>query len=245
MIPFTYCITNRLNGKRYYGCRYSKNCHPSQLGVSYFSHSKDILNIIKNAGIQNLIFEIRKCFDDPIKCRNWEAKVLRRLKAAQNGNWYNRSNGNKNFYCVRHSEQTRDKMRESHIGYIHSEETKEKISNAHSGRVGRPWSANQRILLIASHTGQKRSEESKKRMSASQKNRSRDSFLWTNERKLDFSKKVMGTKNSFYGKTHSVETRNKMKNATRPQVACIYCGLISLPSQIKRWHNDNCKNKPI
>ena len=39
-IPYTYRITHLPSGKHYYGARYAKDCHPSDLWVIYFTSSK-------------------------------------------------------------------------------------------------------------------------------------------------------------------------------------------------------------
>jgi len=41
-IPFTYLVTQKSTGKRYYESKYGKNCHPSDIGTKYFTSSKEI-----------------------------------------------------------------------------------------------------------------------------------------------------------------------------------------------------------
>ena len=99
-------------------------------------------------------------------------------------------------------------------GWIASEETKRKISKAHKGRI---------------HT-----EESKRNMSKAQKGKPK-----TEETKRKMSE-------AHKGRIHTEESRRKMSEAhkNRPFVKCMHCGKSSQqPSNIKRWHNDNCKHK--
>ena len=54
-----------------------------------------------------------------------------------------------------------------------------------------------------------------------------------------------GERNSFYGKTHSDETKEKMKEAklNSPIRICIHCGKEGRGSNMTRYHFDNCKRK--
>jgi len=55
--------------------------------------------------------------------------------------------------------------------------------------------------------------------------------------------------NAQKGKTRSAETRQRMSigmtGVARSQVACMYCGLTSIGSNIARWHNEKCKHKGV
>lgn len=53
----------------------------------------------------------------------------------------------------------------------------------------------------------------------------------------------VGINNPFYGKKHSEETKAKLKEyaANRPKYACSVCGMLTTASNLKRWHNENCK----
>jgi len=95
--PYTYVIKNLITGKRYYGCRYAKNCHPSEFWKTYFTSSKIVKKLIKEAGKENWYIEIRHIFSDINLCKAWEEKVLRRLGVPKNPMWYNQSIGGKKF----------------------------------------------------------------------------------------------------------------------------------------------------
>lgn len=89
MIPYTYCITHKSSGKRYYGARYAKNCHPSDLWVRYFTSSEVVKRIIDEEGKEAFFIQIRKTFKTAEECVAWEYKVLRRLKVHKNPSWLN------------------------------------------------------------------------------------------------------------------------------------------------------------
>ena len=87
---YTYAIHFLITGQIYYGVRYAKGCHPSELGKKYFSSSKSVQRLINEHGIDNFRFEVRKCFDDPKKARDFETKVLQRLKVKSNPKFLNK-----------------------------------------------------------------------------------------------------------------------------------------------------------
>ena len=80
--PFTYCITFIPTGQRYYGVRYAKGCHPSQLWTTYFTSSKIISNLIEEYSKDSFTFEVRKTFTNGDSALYWETKFLNRIDAA-------------------------------------------------------------------------------------------------------------------------------------------------------------------
>lgn len=92
-IPYTYCITHKPSGKRYYGSRYGKNCHPSDLWVNYFTSSKIVKNLIALDGAESFDYEVRRVFDNAKDAVKWEHKVLVRLGIPRNSKWLNRYSG--------------------------------------------------------------------------------------------------------------------------------------------------------
>jgi group I intron endonuclease len=55
-----------------------------------------------------------------------------------------------------------------------------------------------------------------------------------------------GEENGMFGRQHNEETRKKLSDSLSNQKkhACVHCGIITIASNIKRWHNDNCKKAP-
>lgn len=96
--PFTYCLTFLLIGKRYYGVRYAKGCHPDQLWTTYFTSSKTIKALIEEYGEDSFTFEIRKTFKTREEALSWETKFLTKIDAAKHPEWLNDHNGGKNFH---------------------------------------------------------------------------------------------------------------------------------------------------
>ena len=54
-----------------------------------------------------------------------------------------------------------------------------------------------------------------------------------------------GEENPMYGKKMSEESKKRISESTKNQKkhTCPHCGLTTTASNIKRWHNDNCKQK--
>jgi hypothetical protein len=83
MCPFTYIIIFKPTGQFYYGVRYAKNCHPSDLWTTYYTSSSYIKQLIVEHGKDAFDFEIRKRFASSKKARLWELKVLKRMKVTK------------------------------------------------------------------------------------------------------------------------------------------------------------------
>jgi len=90
-MPYTYYLRNKITGEKYYGVRYAKGCHPSELWVTYFSSSKYVLQRIVEYGRASFEAEVRKEFETVAKARNWEERVLRRLNILRREDWLNQN----------------------------------------------------------------------------------------------------------------------------------------------------------
>jgi hypothetical protein len=91
--PYTYLIKFLPTNQIYYGVRYAKNCHPSDLFVTYFTSSNEICNLLQTYGVENFKCYIRKTFKTSEQARLWESKVLKRINAAQHPKFINKCNG--------------------------------------------------------------------------------------------------------------------------------------------------------
>lgn len=98
-IPYTYLIKNLTTGKVYYGCQYSKNCHPNNLWKTYFTSSEYVRELINKYGKNDFVYEVRKTFKSKTEALNWERKVLRRLNASFSNVFINRNNGGLTTYA--------------------------------------------------------------------------------------------------------------------------------------------------
>ena len=148
--PYTYLVGWSQIEKFYYGVRYAKGCRPEDLWTTYFTSSKHISKYRQEHGEPDII-EIRKTFDDPIKARLWESKVLDRINAAANTKFINKRNGSWKWATCEMTAETRKKISNTlkgrertyehrnaisiaRSGIMHTEITKKKISEAQTGK---------------------------------------------------------------------------------------------------------------
>lgn len=87
-VPYTYLIGWSHLKKYYYGVRYAKNAHPSDLWVTYFTSSHVVKRMRIDHGDPDII-QIRKTFDDPLKAKLWEDRVLLSIPEDKRQYWLN------------------------------------------------------------------------------------------------------------------------------------------------------------
>ena len=165
MKPFAYLITSKLDGKRYYGIKISKDADPSQLWTTYFTSSKEVRAKVAKHGADSFTAEVRKVFETSEQAINWESRLLTRINAAARDDWINRSNG---YLCMgsinkgkKKTEQHWENWKMVRKGHKVSEETKKKIGDANRGRK-QTAQANERRRQAS--TGFRHNEETKQRI---------------------------------------------------------------------------------
>jgi hypothetical protein len=87
-LPYTYLIGWPDLNRWYYGVRYKQNCNPQDLWNPYKTSSLTVKKFILEHGDPPII-RIRKTFIDSTVARNWESRVLKRMKVATNEKWLN------------------------------------------------------------------------------------------------------------------------------------------------------------
>lgn len=150
-IPFTYLIYCRPTGQYYYGSRYSKHCHPSQLWSTYYTSSKIVKQLIREYGKDAFDIKITRTFDSKEDARLWEYRFLCKVKASTNPVWLNQHNGDGNFL--------------NKGGYRMTDAQRKKLSQAQKG-IAKPGTA---IAMKGNNhnKGKKFSVESRAKCSAS------------------------------------------------------------------------------
>jgi hypothetical protein len=128
MKPFTYLLTHKSSGKKYYGVKCSVKSDPSMLWVTYFSSSKIIKELIKQEGKEAFDFEIRQVFQTKDAAMLWEQRFLTKVGAAKSPGWFNKYNGGANWRCNSHTEETKKKISDKMAGRTMSEDHKSKIA---------------------------------------------------------------------------------------------------------------------
>jgi hypothetical protein len=88
--PYTYLIGWSTQHKYYYGVRYAKGCHPSELWETYRTSSRYVKEFAERYGDPDVI-QIRKTFTNINSARHWERRVLRRINAVYRDDFLNRT----------------------------------------------------------------------------------------------------------------------------------------------------------
>ena len=186
---FTYRTTNLINNKYYYGCHSTDN-----LIDGYIGSGKALLKAIEKYGIINFKCEWINNYSTR-KCVIEAEKLLVTEKEVKDYNCYNLVGGGGHPFFLKHSEETKEKIRQANIGKILSEDHKRNISNGLKGNV--------RPSGVFNHT-----KESKEKISKSLKK------IWTKEKRSKLSERMKGKQYSL-GYTHTNEAKNKMSIARK------------------------------
>lgn len=128
-IPYTYLIGWSKHNIWYYGVRYSKKCNLNELWKTYFTSSKYVKDFRFKFGEPDVI-EVRKIFSSIEKATLWEEKVIRRMRCVKKDNWLNRGNAKKEFYNIKHTDLTKNKIKNKALGRKDSIETRMKKSES-------------------------------------------------------------------------------------------------------------------
>lgn len=242
--PYTYLVTHKVTGKRYYGSSYSKNCHPSKLGVSYFTSSKVIKEIIEKEGASAFTWAVRMICNSPNQARNREAKFLKQVKAAQSINWYNKSNGNKNFLCNGHNFETKKKIQKSSI-----------TRKCKPPQIHKVCSFCKLIFNTGSYAlwhGPKCLQNNTSTAIQRTKDSNHTRKLKSDAKKSHKSKFCIYCNNwidpANYGANHgdycsANNTSTKKIKTKRPRTKCFYCNMEIANNVFVQWHGEKCKFK--
>lgn len=232
MQPYTYYLYHNPTGKRYYGVRTAKDCHPDELWKTYFSTSKVVKSLREQYGDNSFYYEVRKLFDTPKEALEWETKFLMRIDAANREDWLNRHNGGNKFNTTG--------KRAWNAGKTHSESTRRKISERRKKYFGE-----KHPMFGKNHTKMTRQKMSanKKRMYAEQNHFYGKKH--TEEVKRFISENNKGRPSPRKGIVLSDEQKKKQSLAMKrkPKLTCPYCNKIGFISGMKRYHFNNCKLK--
>lgn len=176
-LPYTYVIHHIPTGLNYYGVRYAKNCHPTDLWNKYFTSSKIVKSLIKEYGINSFTYKIRKTFNSAEKAILWEEKVLRKLDVMDNDKWINLSIAGavKMTAEVRKKISFTSKGRKPNLGKKASEETKEKMRQARKGKPspnkGKKCPESAKIIKRLKLSGKSKSLQMRQKLSKTATNR--------------------------------------------------------------------------
>ena len=187
--PYTYLVGWTEHNKWYYGSETSNKrpANPNNLWKIYFTSSKYVKEFREQYGDPDVI-EIRKIFKTKDQARNWEYKVLQRMKVVFADKWLNKT----------------DNRAYDRTGTLSTEETKIKLR----GRV--PWNKGKKMpedvvtKMKISKTGKNTGKDN-----------SNFGNVWSKEQRNKMSERQRKEKNNMYKKTHTPEALAKMAAARK------------------------------
>ena len=112
------------------------------------------------------------------------------------------------------------------------------ITNGGEGTSGRVLSAESRAKIGVRHSQESYDRALEKRKAM---------YPFTAEHIKNMSLSHSGEKNYMFGKTHSQEAREKIRQSrfNAPRLTCPFCDKVGDSSNMTRWHFDRCKFKGI
>lgn len=184
-LPYTYLVGWSYLDKWYYGCRFARGCHPSDLLNPYATSSRRVKEFIKLHGEPDVV-EIRNVFDDSSSARMWEHRVLKRLKVVQQDKWLNETDNKsislekcaaRGFQGKRHTIETRLLMSWQRKGVPKSKQHSAAISkgkidyyqahvHVNKGKKLQPHSEETKLKISLANQGKKKTQKQKEFLSS-------------------------------------------------------------------------------
>lgn len=247
-VPYTYLLKHLSTNTFYYGCRYAKGCNPSDFWVKYYTSSKYVKALVEENGKDSFEFEIRQTFDDVNKCREWESRVLKRLKVASREDFINKTDNRAidPLCAIKGSEKRQVSSK--------SREASRKTGKANKGKKR---TLEQREIISESLKGNtrklgiKESEESREKKRQMRLGKSSGMLGKNHSEEAKLLQGRSGENHWNFGKRHSEETLRKMRKPRGPrktkvvfeQKVCPHCCLTGGGANMSRYHFNNCKLK--
>lgn len=189
MFHYVYCITNKLDTRRYIGCRSSRTL--PELDTNYMGSSKSLTADINALGKENFHKHIMCVCSTRKSALEIESGLHKFYDVARNPAFYNRAIQTSTGFDITGTHQTqerRDKISAIQMGRVISEETKKKMSAAKKGKPLRPE-------VVEKMRGRTASAETRQKISSARRG------------------KCVGKDNPNYKKEATDATRRKMSVA--------------------------------
>lgn len=219
---FIYITTNMVNGMKYLG---QKSFDDDYKWKNYLGSGKIFKNAVKKYGKENFSRNIICFCNSPEELNQAEYDLSVFLNVVESDDWYNLCYGGEVPIGHKISEDTRNKMSEAQKARWTDElrkELGEQMSGEGNPFYGKHHSDEVKLRLSEQHTGMKVSEEVKQKLRESQKERYKDpnerakcGWPHTDEWKQEQSERMSGENHPMYGKHHSDETKEKIRNARK------------------------------
>lgn len=202
MYHYTYRITNKKLNKHYYGTRTSKRKPEEDIGICYFSSSRDKWFIRdQKDNPQDYKYKVIKIFNTRKEAIEMEIKLHNKFNVGINESFFNKTKQTSTGFDRTGIVFNIDFKGKNNPFYNkkHSEKTKEKISKS---KIGKKWSEERHNLFKKNYIkenhpnyGKKLKDSTKEKISKSNKDK-----IISEETKKKLSNAAKGNKNGFYGK---------------------------------------------
>jgi hypothetical protein len=197
-VPYTYLIGWSKHNVWYYGVRYSKKCHPSDLWVTYYTSSKYVREYRLVHGEPDVV-GVRKTFANRERAVLWEERVIRRMKMLSDERWLNRSNAGRSFVVPKKlPDEWKNKIRMNRSVLTGNKNPMYGKTGTMNPNYDNKWSDDKKRSLSETRIGENNPNYGKK---------------WDKDKRKEASKKITGDKNPMFGKTGSLNPNygNKTK----------------------------------
>lgn len=260
---FVYKTTNNLNGKFYIGV------HEGTVDDSYLGSGVHLLRAIAKYGRHNFYREIiRVCEDrkaayilekELVTPEVVDNKLCYNMNVGGHGGWYHIDcRGDKNPMA---NPETRKKvgLSNSRIRKFRpdlSNVARNNIKKAHAYNRGKKRDPEIGRKIGASLLGTKHTAVARANMGASRLGLKDTPEACENKRLAAIKRIADGTSKTWgdhaRGKENSEETKKKKSDSRKKMLAengvvkdtCVHCGFTGMKTNIKMWHNENCKHNP-
>lgn len=269
-VPYTYLIGWKELRKFYYGVRYSKGCHPSDLFVEYFTSSDIVKKTISEHGIPDII-QIRKTFHDSRKARQWETKVLKKMNVVKRNDFLNQTDRQappiitsqmlQGTYVTAKGDTRTNKQKlgsKEQSKKMTGRASKKRIPITILGENFVSFNAAIAALKIGISLGyfirnndvtscNTIEEIERLRSDLRRESRKLSTYKHSDETRKKLSMSSIGKPGTRNGVITSQETKNKLRIAHLGRKVetceCPHCLKRGGVNTMKRWHFDNCINK--
>lgn len=249
--PYTYYLYHIPTGFKYYGVKFGKRANPNLFWVpgGYYSSSTKVKELIDQYGVESFKGSVRKIFNSAEDAIKYEYRFLRKINAVRKEDWLNQAAVSDKFYCIPSSEArqiTSDRMKERMKIFKPTVESNLKRSKTLTGRII--------------------TDETRKKMSEVQKNRSIEDETIRREKirqhalgrhqpekvKKELSNIVSNTRwvnnGTIQKKVHKDELATYISDGWNngrilTKVTCPHCGTTGVKHNIVRRHFDKCTKK--
>jgi len=211
---YVYRITNKIEQKHYYGVRGCNVEAKLDLGIKYFSSSRDkeFKDDQKNHP-ENYKYKIVRICSNRKEADALEIKLHEKFNVGKSESFYNRAKRTSMGFDrtdINHTLEARKKMSEAMKGVPKSDEHKRKMSEAQKGEKNPMY-------------GKEHTDETRQKLSEAN----------TGEKNPMYGKEVSPETRK--------KLSEAQKGVPREQVQCPHCGKIGGIGVMTRWHFDNCK----